>query len=237
MINNMLEKLLEEFNLSDEKIQKLNQLRDVCLEYNKHTNLTSITDVEQFNIKHIYDSLLITKIHDLGNKKILDVGSGGGFPGLVLAIVFDDSKITMIDSNNKKTKYIDHAISELNLENAFIINNRIEEAGIEEQFDIVTSRAVAALNILVEITSSPIAIGGKAIYYKGSNLNDEMTNDWTGVELKLGLKFNSTHNLKLDEETTRTFIVFDKVKSTTEGYPRHYSKIKGKPIYKQTTHS
>ncbi len=233
----MLEKLLEEFNLSLEKIEKLNKLRDVCLDYNKHTNLTSITDVEQFNIKHIYDSLLITKIHNLGNKKILDVGSGGGFPGLVLAIVFEDSKITMIDSNNKKTKYIDHAIAELNLENAFTINNRIEEAGIEEQFDIVTSRAVAALNILVEITSSPITIGGKAIYYKGSNLSDEMTNDWTGVEQKLGLKFDSTHNLKLDEETTRTFIVFEKVKSTTEDYPRHYSKIKGKPIYKQTTHS
>ncbi len=227
----MLNEILKEFNLSESKIEKLNQLREVCLEYNEHTNLTSITDEEEFNVKHILDSLSILKFHNLEGKKILDVGSGGGFPGLVLAIVLDDSEVVMIDSNNKKTKYIDYAINELGLTNASSINNRIEEADLVEGFDFVLSRAVAALNILIEITASSIKVGGEGIYYKGSNLNEELTHDWTHVKKRLGLEVSQTNSFFLNEETERKIISFKKVKETEEGYPRHYSQIKKKPIF------
>ncbi len=227
----MLKELLKYFNLTDKQLDKLNKLREVCLEYNKHTNLTSITNEEDFNIKHILDSISIIKFFELNNKKILDVGSGGGFAGLVLALVLEDSNIIMLDSNNKKTKYIDYAINELGLTNASTINARVEEANIYEAFDITLSRAVAAQNILLEITASTIKVGGMGIYYKGTNLDDEINTDWKNVESKLGLSFNKIDDFDLDEETTRKFISFDKIKSTDKEYPRHYSQIKKKPIY------
>ncbi len=227
----MLATLLKEFNISDEKITLLNRLRELCLEYNKHTNLTSITNEEEFNLKHIYDSLLISKTTNLSNKRILDVGSGGGFPGLVLAIVFDESDIVMIDSNNKKTKYIDYIINELDLKNASTINSRIEEAKLNESFDLVTSRAVASLNVLLEITAAAVKVDGEAIYYKGSNIQDELTSDWLLIENELGLKFIDNAMHELDSETNRYFVKFLKMKNTKPKYPRHYSKIKKTPLY------
>ncbi len=227
----MLKELLIDYNISEEKITKLNELREFCLEYNKHTNLTSITDEHEFNVKHILDSVSILKYHELDNKKILDVGSGGGFPGLVLAILLDNSNITMLDSNNKKTKYIDEAITHLGLTNASTINARIEEANLEEKFDVTLSRAVASLNILLEITAASVKVEGKAIYYKGSNLNEELPLTWDGVENKLGLRLDEDHLFELDSETNRRIISFNKFKSTHSDYPRHYSVIKKKPIY------
>ena len=148
----MLKELLKDYNISEEKIAKLNELREFCLEYNKHTNLTSITDEHEFNVKHTLDSVSILKYHELDNKKILDVGSGGGFPGLVLAILLDDSNITMLDSNNKKTKYIDEAIAHLGLTNASTINARIEEANLEEKFDITLSGSLKFNNSCILFT-------------------------------------------------------------------------------------
>ncbi len=227
----MLKELLNDFNLSEDKIKQLDKLRDICLEYNSHTNLTSITDVSEFNVKHILDSLSILKFYELNDKKILDVGSGGGFPGLALAIVLDNSEIVMLDSNNKKTKYIDYAISELGLTNASTINERVEDVNLKEQFDVVVSRAVASLNVLLEITADTIKKNGKGIYYKGSNLEDELTNDWTNVNDKLGLELNLSNIFKLDDNTDRYLVSFNKIKSTMDEYPRHYSQIKKKPIY------
>ncbi len=227
----MLKELLKEFNLTDTKIEQLNKLRKVCLEYNKHTNLTSITDEEEFNYKHILDSISIIKFYELNNSKILDVGSGGGFPGLVLAIVLEDSEIVMLDSNNKKTKYIDHAIKELGLTNASTINARVEEVDLKEKFDFTISRAVAALNILLEITANTIKINGKGIYYKGSNLQDELPEHWDSVNKKLGLEYLKIDEFNLDNETNRTFISFEKKNPTGKEYPRLYSQIKKTPIY------
>ncbi len=227
----MLKEILKDFDLSDKKINQLNKLREVCLEYNTHTNLTSITDEREFNIKHILDSLSVLKFHNLKGKNILDVGSGGGFPGLVFAIVLDDSQITMLDSNNKKTKYIDHAILELGLKNAKTINARVEEAGLRESYDVTVSRAVAALNILLEITADTVKIGGQAICYKGSNVEDELPNNWVEVENRLGLKFEKNETFEIENEVERKIISFNKVKSTKEGYPRHYSQIKKNPIF------
>ncbi len=226
----MLENLLKSYKLSNEQVNSLNKLRELCIDYNKHTNLTSITNEEEFNIKHILDSISILNFYDLNNKSILDVGSGGGFPGLVLAIVLPESKITMLDSNNKKIEYIKYAIKELSLKNAFVIYSRVEEANISEMFDVTLSRAVAPLNILLEIISFSVKINGKVILYKGLNINDELPKSWKSVK-KLGLEFNEINDFNLDEKTIRKIIDFNKISKTEKQYPRDYQKIKSNPIY------
>ncbi len=227
----MLKEILKEFDLEPSKIEKLNLLREIVLEYNEHTNLTSITDEKDFNVKHILDSLSILKYVNLDNKKILDVGSGGGFPGLALAIVLSDSEITMLDSNNKKTKFIDYAIQELKLENAKTINSRVEDANILEGYDAIVSRAVSSLNILLELTAFAAKLNGDLIFYKGSNVKDELPNKWESVENKLGIRFINDYSYKLDEETVRRIILFNKKSKTNSKFPRNYSQIKNNPIY------
>lgn len=227
----MLKNLLKNFNLDEKNISKLDLLREIILDYNKHTNLTSILNEKEFNVKHILDSLSVLNFFELNGKKILDVGSGGGFPGLVLAIVLKDSEITMLDSNNKKIQFINYAIDKLKLKNAKTIYSRVEESEISEKYDVVVSRAVASLNILLEITSFASKIGGQLIYYKGSNAGLELTSDWDKVKELLGVEFISDNLFKLDHNTERRLIEFKKVKSTFEGYPRTYSHIKKDPIY------
>lgn len=227
----MLKKVLNDFKLKENQLEKLNKLRDIVIEYNKHTNLTSITNEDEFNIKHILDSLSILKFHNLNNKKILDVGSGGGFPGLVLAIVLEDSLITMLDSNNKKIQFIDYVIKELKLINAKTVYSRVEEANIREKYDVVVSRAVASLNILLEITSFSAKLNGELIFYKGANAGLELTEDWSKVKKILGVELSSNNIFELDKSTQRRIIAFKKVSKTDADFPRAYSQIKKKPIY------
>lgn len=224
----MLEKILKEFNIETKKIEKLNKLRELVIEYNKHTNLTSITDIEEFNIKHILDSIYISKYYQLDNKNILDLGSGGGFPGLVLAIIYDSSKVKMLDSNKKKTDFVDFAISELNLKNAKTIHSRAEEYK-NELFDIVVSRAVAPLNVLIEISSNLVEVNGKVIFYKGSNIDVELPKSWKNFNTNLGLYFDKQINYQI-RENKRTFISLVKKNKNKEGYPRMYGQIKKSPI-------
>lgn len=227
----MLKELLKKYNLDNEKIDLLNQLREIVLEYNQHTNLTSLKDEEEFNIKHILDSLSILDFYDLDSKSILDVGSGGGFPGLALSIVLPNSEITMIDSNNKKIEFIDRAIKKLNLSNSSTIYSRVETADIDSKFDVVISRAVAPLNILLEITFFASKKDGKLIYYKGINLKDELPNKWNNVEDKLGIEFEKIEEFNLDKELKRTFISFKKIKDIKNFKKREYSHIKKTPIF------
>ena len=226
----MLKELLKEFNLTNNQLTKLNKMREICLSFNQHTNLTSIKDEKEFNIKHILDSLSILKFHNLDGKKILDVGSGGGFPGLVLAIVLEKSNIVMLDSNNKKIKYIQFAIEELSLKNATTIYARVEEANIRESFDIVVSRAVAPMNILLEILSFASKIGGKIILLKGNNLDKEMPSDWKKIS-DLGISFDVNKSFILENNIERKIISFCKTKETNKNYPRSFSIIKSNPIY------
>lgn len=227
----MLKEILKNFNLTEEQLDKLNKLREVVLEYNTHTNLTSITDEEEFNVKHILDSLSILSFYDLNNKNILDVGSGGGFPGLALAIAVPTSTITMLDSNNKKTQFIEHAIKELGLTNASTIHSRVEESDVEEKYDVVVSRAVAALNILIEITAFAAKIEGKLIYYKGANAGLELTEDWSKIKKLLGVELTNDNTFTLDNETERRLVEFTKISKTHKDYPRAYAQIKKNPIY------
>lgn len=227
----MLKEILEKYNLNEEQLIKLNNLRDIVLEHNKHTNLTSITNVKEFNIKHILDSISIIDFFDLRNKNILDVGVGGGFPGLVLAIVLPSSNITMLDSNNKKIQFVKEAGEKLKLNNISTIYSRVEEAKIDEKYDCVVSRAVASLNVLLEITSSALQVQGTLIFYKGSNLNDELPKNWNIVQNELGLEFDNIQSFNLTKDIERSFISFKKINKTKQKYPRLYSTIKHTPLY------
>lgn len=227
----MLKNLLKEYKLNDKQIDLLNQLRGLVTEYNKHTNITSIIEEKEFNEKHILDSISIVKFYDLENKTILDVGSGGGLPGLVLAIVVPSSKITMLDSNNKKIEFINYAIKELELKNSSTIYSRIEVSDTVEKYDIVLSRAVSPLNILLEITSPSVKVNGELIYYKGINLEQELPKKWEIVKEKLGIDFIEINTFNLNDSTIRKFISFKKINSKRKTQIRDFSQIKKKPIF------
>ena len=227
----MLKNLLKEYKLNDKQIHLLNKLRGLVIEYNKHTNITSIIEEKEFNEKHILDSISIVKFYELENKTILDVGSGGGLPGLVLAIALPSSKITMLDSNNKKIEFINYAIKELELKNSSTIYSRIEVSDTVEKYDIVLSRAVSPLNILLEITSPSVKVNGELIYYKGINLEQELPKKWEIVKEKLGIDFIEINTFNLNDSTIRKFISFKKINSKRKTQIRDFSQIKKKPIF------
>ncbi len=224
----MLKEYLKKNNL-DKHYTKLIQLRDLTLEYNKNVNLTAIRNEEEFDLKNIVDSLLPIEFYDLDNKKILDVGTGGGFPGLVLAIVFPNSKFTLIDSNNKKITWIKYAIKELDINNVEVIQGRVEEQDFKDKFDLVVSRAVASLNILIEICSNSINKNGEMLFYKGSNVKKEFPKDWKSIN-KIGLEFIEIKEIKLHENTERTFIRIKKIDDKSNP-ARKFANIIKEPIY------
>lgn len=227
-----MKKIIEKFNITTEQYDQLEKLIDLALEYNKHTNITAIKTKLEFWDRQISDSLQILNIENLENLKIIDVGTGGGFPGLVLAIVFPTSQFFLNDSNNKKIKFIEHAKQNLNLENVEILNNRVEnlKSKYSEKFDLVISRAVAPLNILIEITSFLSKVNGKFIFWKGSNLENELPNDWKDLNL-LGVSNDRIEKYYLDDEIERNLLVLNKTTSTEKRFPREYSAIKSKPLF------
>ncbi len=213
--------------------KQLLAFRTFLLDYNKHTNLTAITDLEEFNLKHLQDALQLFEVAILKNKSLLDIGSGGGIPGLVFAIVEPTCKVTMIDSNNKKTKFLESAIVFLKLTNVSVINQRIEnlKAELAGKFDVVTARAVAPTNILLELSAFSCKIEGKLIFYKGNNALIELPANEDIVNQELGIKFEKQFSYQLGENLIRNLIIFKKFKETKPKYPRDYAQIKKNPLY------
>ncbi len=227
-----MKNLIKEYNLSEIQYDLLDKLINLALEYNQHTNITAIKTKKEFWDRQIADSLIVFKTQNLRDKNILDVGTGGGFPGLVLAIAVPGSDFTLLDSNNKKTNFITHAIAKLNLKNVEVIMGRIEEMTEDfwEEFDITVSRAVAPLNILLELTAYTVCVGGKLILWKGSNLDDEIPLEWSSIK-PLGIVKDKRMQYNLEDKIERNLIVFQKIDSTNKEYPREYVQIKSNPIY------
>ena len=161
--------------LDKNQIKMLDSYKEQLKEWNKKINLTTIINDEDIYLKHFYDSLCIVKAIDLNNKNICDFGTGAGFPGLVLAIIFNNTNVTLIESNGKKVEFLNFIVDLLNLKNVEIINDRAEIYGKEnrELFDIVTCRAVSNLNIILELSVSMLKIGGYFIPLK-SNVDEEL---------------------------------------------------------------
>lgn len=225
-----------DIELSNEKAYKFYQYKELLLEWNEKINLTAITDDEDIIVKHFIDCLICNKFVK-NCKNLVDVGTGAGFPGIVLAIYYDGSvDITLVDALNKRINFLNDVIEKLELKNVKTIHGRAEEVAhnveCREKFDVAIARAVAPLNILLEYLSGYVKLGGKCICMKSVNVEEELQNAQKAIK-ELDLKFikNDRFNIEYNEEVmTRNVLTFEKVKLNGEKYPRMYAKIKKSPL-------
>ena len=218
-------------DISVDILSKLDKYYQILVEENQKYNLTAITEENQVYLKHFYDSLCIIKIINLENQYLLDIGTGAGFPGLVLKIVFPNLKIDLLDSTNKKCLFLQKVIDTLELKNITVINARAEEYAKEnrEIYDIVTSRAVAPLKHLLEYSIPTLKVNGNFISLK-SNIEEEIKNI-NNYYNKLYLSQEEIIKYELPyEHSLRTLYKVTKTKETPLIYPRIYSQIKKKDI-------
>ena len=225
---------LKKINIELTKIQldQLEEYYNLIVEYNKVMNLTGITEKEQVYLKHFYDSLTINKIVDLSKEKTLcDIGSGAGFPGIVLKIVFPNLEITLMDSLGKRVDFLNLVIEKLKLKNIVALKERAEDVARDniEKYDIVTARAVAHLAVLAEYSIPMVKVGGFFIAMK-ANMNEELIESEKAM-LVLSSKINKIEEFLLPfEESKRTLIKIEKLEKTNTKYPRMNSEIKKKHL-------
>lgn len=217
--------------ITDKKLEQLEKYYELLIEYNKVMNLTGITEKEEVYLKHFYDSLTLSKIIDLNNENSLcDLGSGAGFPGIVIKIFYPNLNVVLVDSLNKRINFLNKVIEELELEGIVAIHTRIEEYAKEnkEKFDIVTARAVAPLNILLELGINLVKVGKYFIAMKG-NLDNEP--NYNNSIKQLNCSLGNIIEFKLPiEESNRSLIKIIKEKSTPKLFPRKYNEVKKKPL-------
>ena len=234
----MRETLLEatedfKIRLSEEQLSQLELYHKLLSEWNEKINLTAITDDRGVAVKHFADSMTIFNYFDIPqNARVIDVGTGAGFPGLVLKIVRPDIELTLLDSLQKRLNFLRTVLDALHLD-ATLIHSRAEEGGqnpdLRESYDLAVSRAVAQLNILSEYCLPYVRLSGRFIAFKGS-AGDELqaANNAIGI---LGGRIGKTPVFELPMEGgTRTLIEIEKVRPTPDKYPRQYGKIKAKPL-------
>ena len=223
-------------DISTEKMEQLDIYCNFLLEYNKHTNLTAIKEEEHVYLKHFYDSLTLTKVVNLNEiNTLIDIGTGAGFPGMVIKILFPNIKTTLLDSNNKKITFLKELSQKLNLSNINFYHGRAEDFCKEnrEQFDLVTARAVSDLSVLSELCIPLTKIDGYFVPLKGSN-EEELENGKYAIET-LGGKIMHIEKFKLPkEDSIRNILLIKKIKKTPDTYPRRYDKITNKPLKKNS---
>lgn len=216
-------------DLPEETRQKLCDFAAAVVKQNEVMNLTAITEDDQVAKLHLLDSLTVAAAADLKGKTLIDVGCGAGFPGVPLAIACPDTRVTLLDSLGKRMKWLEEILPQLDI-SARCITARAEEAAGEyrESFDYATSRAVARLNILLELTAPYVKVGGAVLAMKGSAAREELA-ECAGAIKKLGLKLEDVKEYPIDG-ASHAVIVLRKVSSTPKQYPRRYAKIKQSPL-------
>lgn len=219
--------------LNSEMEEKFETYFRVLVETNEKMNLTAITEKEEVYCKHFLDSLEITRaIENDSNFTLCDVGSGAGFPSIPLAIVNDKCNVTIIDALNKRIKFLNELVEKLGLENVCAIHARAEDFAKtnRESFDVVTARAVARLNVLVELCLPLTKVGGKMIAMKGSSGKEELEEAKKAIFV-LGGVIGKIITVELPNDMgKRELIVINKIKNTPLKYPRAFAKIKERPI-------
>lgn len=209
--------------LNDEKVKNFYNYMELLLQWNEKVNLTAITEPNDIILKHFIDSLTIERYIDK-NVNIIDIGTGAGFPGIPISIARTDINITLMDSLNKRIKFLDEVIKENKLNNAKTIHARAEELARDkdyrEKFDIATSRAVASLNVLLEYMLPFVKVGGYCICMKGSNIEDEILNSKRALNALNGV-IEKIEEFELpNSDMSRNIIIVKKVGKTLSKYPR-----------------
>ncbi len=216
-----------EITLSDEQLSWFCDYYEMLIEKNKVMNLTSITDPEDFVTKHLIDSLsLISVVDDIAVKdyRIIDVGTGAGFPGIPLKIAFPNLKITLFDSLNKRIIFLQEVIDSLGLEDISAIHGRAEEFGknadYREKYDICVSRAVANLSTLSEYCLPFVSVGGRFISYKTDSIDEELADAKKAISLLGGGKCNVNKYELYSTDAIRSLLIVNKEKPSPNKYPR-----------------
>ena len=230
-----MEKTLKEgltglgLSLSEERQQKLCAFARAMVRKNEVMNLTAITEDTQVAKLHLLDSLTVLCCADLRGKTLIDMGCGAGFPGVPLAIACPEAKITLLDSLGKRVKWLEETLPQLGIE-AECVTARAEEAVAQrrETYDFATSRAVARLNILLELTAPYVKVGGAVLAMKGAAAKEEL-NECAGAIKKLGLQLEEVREFPVDG-ASHAVIILRKIAPTPKQYPRRYAKIKQLPL-------
>ncbi len=216
-------------SLPDEIQNTLCAFGEAVIEQNKVMNLTAITEPTQVAKLHLLDSLSLLSLEDLTGKKVIDVGCGAGFPGVPVKIACPGMQLTLLDSLGKRMQWLETVLPTLGVE-AECVTARAEEAVSDrrESYDYATSRAVARLNILLELTAPYVKVGGKVLAMKGTAAREELQEAKNAIS-RLGLQVEKVEEFPMDG-TAHTVIVLKKVKNTPPQYPRRYAKIKQMPL-------
>lgn len=215
--------------LTEETADKLCAFGQAVIRQNEVMNLTAITEPTAVAQLHLLDSLTLLKVADPKGKSIIDVGCGAGFPGVPTAIACPDARVTLLDSLGKRMNWLETVLPQLGVR-ARCITARAEEAVADhrEKFDFATSRAVARLNILLELTAPYVRVGGAVLALKGSAAREELEEAKSAVK-KLGLKLEAIHDFQI-AGATHSVIVLRKIAPTPNQYPRRFAKIKQAPL-------
>ncbi len=216
-------------DLPAETAETLCRFGEAVVKQNEVMNLTAITEPDQVAKLHLLDSLSVLKCEDLKGKTLIDVGCGAGFPGVPLAIACPEANITLLDSLGKRMTWLETVLPELGVK-ARCVTARAEEAvaSCRETYDFATSRAVARLNILLELTAPYVKVGGKVLAMKGAAAREELAEAGNAIK-KLGLKLEEVKEFPMDG-TTHAVIVLRKVSPTPPQFPRRFAKIKQSPL-------
>lgn len=223
------------FNLTEVQLNQLDKYFKLLVEWNEKINLTAITDEEGVYLKHFYDSMSLAFYYDLSKVETLcDVGAGAGFPSIPLKILYPHLKVTIIDSLNKRIKFLDILSQALNLTEMTLVHARAEEAGknkhYREQFDVVTARAVARMSVLSELCLPLVKIGGQFIALKAQQTQDELQEGTKAIAV-LGGKLIKIEDFTLPiEASERHLVVINKSKQTPNKYPRKPGTPNKEPI-------
>ena len=215
--------------LPEETLHTLCAFGEGVVKQNEVMNLTAITDPEQVAKLHLLDSLSILAVADLKGKTLIDVGCGAGFPGVPVQIACPEAKVTLLDSLGKRMNWLEGFLPQLGV-NARFVTARAEEAVAQqrEQYDFATSRAVARLNILLELTAPYVKVGGAVLAMKGAAAAEELAEAKNAIR-QLGLKLEQVREFPIDG-TAHAVIVLRKVAPTPAKFPRRFAKIKQMPL-------
>ena len=216
--------------LSDIQIEQLHKYFELLVEYNKVMNLTGITEEKEVYLKHFYDSITLARVIDLSNVlSLCDIGTGAGFPGMVLKIIYPDLEVTLVDSLNKRIEFLKVVINELGLTKIEAIHARAEEFALKnrERYDVVTVRAVASLNVLLEYSIPLVKVNGYFIAMKGKMEEEDSTKALKVLFSKIELIDNFLLPI---ENSNRTLVKVKKEAKTSSKYPRKFAEIKKKPL-------